>query len=220
MAVQIIGSTEAARRKAGAPNQAIAAEIIQRAADTYGVSAAVLWGVWGTESGFGTNLGPSSAGAIGDFQFLPSTARTFKIDPWNFTQAANAAAKYLKQLGADDNPNSAGTAKALNSYSGGGGRSYVQTVLDHAKDFHFRGRTGASGTVADTGKAVEDAAGSAVGAVGDVGRFLSRLGVLFEQDFWKRVGLIALGVLALAFALANFAKQFGKSLPIPPVVPV
>lgn len=69
--------------------------IIEAAANRHGIDAALLWGVYGAESGFGTNTGPSSAGAQGPFQFMPATARQYGINPHNFRQAANAAAKYL-----------------------------------------------------------------------------------------------------------------------------
>lgn len=40
----------------------------------------------------------SSAGALGMFQFMPATAKDLGIDPLNWRQAADGAARYLKQL--------------------------------------------------------------------------------------------------------------------------
>ncbi len=53
--------------------------IYQRAADAYGLGpqgAAILAGINEIETAFGTNMGPSSAGAVGWMQFMPSTWET------------------------------------------------------------------------------------------------------------------------------------------------
>ena len=59
------------------------------------------------ETGFGTNMGPSSAGAMGWMQFLPSSWKAFGLDangdgrkdPYNPVDAICAAAHYLKLSG-------------------------------------------------------------------------------------------------------------------------
>src|SRR5262249_58713965 len=61
----------------------------------------------GVESGVGTNLGPSSAGAEGWMQFMPSTWATYGVDangdgiadPNNPEDAIFAAARYLSAAG-------------------------------------------------------------------------------------------------------------------------
>jgi membrane-bound lytic murein transglycosylase B len=84
--------------------------IYQRAADAYGLGpqgAAVLASINGIESAFGSNMGPSSAGAIGWMQFLPSTWETYGLDangdgvsdPYNPEDAIFAAASYLSAAG-------------------------------------------------------------------------------------------------------------------------
>lgn len=70
-------------------------QIIERAARRHRIRPDTLWGIWGAETNFGRNKNNSSAGAQGDFQFMPATARAYGIDPHNFGQAANAAAKYI-----------------------------------------------------------------------------------------------------------------------------
>ena len=85
--------------------------IYQRAANAYGLGpqgAAILASINGIESAFGTNMGPSSAGAIGWMQFLPSTWETYGVDangdgvrdPYNPEDAIFAAAA-LPQRGGD-----------------------------------------------------------------------------------------------------------------------
>ena len=59
------------------------------------------------ESNFGRNMGPSSAGAIGWMQFMPSTWLRWGTDadgngiadPWNPVDAVYSAARYLAASG-------------------------------------------------------------------------------------------------------------------------
>lgn len=68
----------------------------------------VLAAVGEVESGHGEHMGPSSAGALGPMQFLPSTWKTFGVDgngdrvanAMNPSDAIPAAARYLKEGGA------------------------------------------------------------------------------------------------------------------------
>jgi membrane-bound lytic murein transglycosylase B len=84
--------------------------IYQRASAKYGLGPqgpAVLAGINAVETAFGTNLGPSSAGAEGWMQFMPSTWETYGVDangdgvadPNNPEDAIYAAAGYLKAAG-------------------------------------------------------------------------------------------------------------------------
>ncbi len=84
--------------------------IYNRAATTYGLGPqgpAILASINGIESAFGTNMGPSSAGAIGWMQFLPSTWETWGVDangdgvrdPYDPEDAIFAAARYLNASG-------------------------------------------------------------------------------------------------------------------------
>ncbi len=84
--------------------------IYQRASQQYGLGPqgpAVLAGINAVETNFGTNLGPSSAGAEGWMQFMPSTWTTYGVDangdgvkdPDNPEDAIFAAAGYLAAAG-------------------------------------------------------------------------------------------------------------------------
>jgi hypothetical protein len=67
------------------------------------------------ESGFGANLGPSSAGAVGWMQFMPSTWAAYGVDadadgdkdPNNPNDAIFAAARYLRAAGMPEDPEGA-----------------------------------------------------------------------------------------------------------------
>jgi len=84
--------------------------IYQRASDAYGLGPqgpAVLAGINAIETGFGQNLGPSSAGAEGWMQFMPETWAMYGVDangdgvadPNNPEDAIYAAARYLDAAG-------------------------------------------------------------------------------------------------------------------------
>ena len=74
----------------------------------YGVPWNVLAAINKIESNFGRNMGPSSAGAIGWMQFMPSTWLRWGTDadgngiadPWNPVDAVYSAARYLAASGA------------------------------------------------------------------------------------------------------------------------
>jgi hypothetical protein len=81
--------------------------IWQAAGTTYGIPWEVLAAINKVETNFGQNLGPSSAGAIGWMQFMPSTWARWGVDangdgvadPNNPTDAIFSAARYLAACG-------------------------------------------------------------------------------------------------------------------------
>src|SRR5215218_6259282 len=84
--------------------------IYQQAAAAYGLGPqgpAVLAGINQIETGFGSNLGPSYAGAVGWMQFMPETWDAYGVDanedgvadPNNPEDAIYAAASYLSASG-------------------------------------------------------------------------------------------------------------------------
>jgi transglycosylase-like protein with SLT domain len=85
--------------------------IWQAAGSTYGIPWEVLAAINKVETGFGRNLGPSSAGAVGWMQFMPSTWARWGIDangdgvadPDNPTDAIFSAARYLAGCGGQFN---------------------------------------------------------------------------------------------------------------------
>jgi hypothetical protein len=92
--------------------------IYQAAAQAYDLGPAgpsILAAINEIESGFGQNLGPSSAGAEGWMQFMPSTWATYGVDadhdgtkdPNNPNDAIFAAARYLRAAGMPEDPEGA-----------------------------------------------------------------------------------------------------------------
>lgn len=59
----------------------------------------VLDSLWDIESGRGKNMGPSSAGAKGHFQFTDETAKDYNVkNPYDFDQSAKGAGWYMTVL--------------------------------------------------------------------------------------------------------------------------
>jgi murein DD-endopeptidase MepM/ murein hydrolase activator NlpD len=117
--------------------------IWQNAGSAYGVPWSVLASINKIESNFGRNMGPSSAGAIGWMQFMPSTWLRWGVDangdgiadPWNPDDAIYAAARYLAASGGGSN-----VSQAIYSYNHA--QWYVDEVLQLATTFD-QGGTGA-----------------------------------------------------------------------------
>ena len=86
-------------------------DLWQRAGAAYSIPWQVLAAINKVESNFGRNMGPSSAGAIGWMQFMPSTWLEWGVDadgdgvadPWDPTDAVYSAARYLAAAGGATN---------------------------------------------------------------------------------------------------------------------
>jgi hypothetical protein len=122
---------------------------IADAAKDFGISPAILWGVYGAETNFGQIKSNSSAGAQGPFQFMPATARAYGVNPHNFFSAVRGAAKYLSQY------KSRGVAGMLAAYNAGPAgnpnnaetQAYIPKVISLSRTWPgvTQGRRGAGG---------------------------------------------------------------------------
>jgi murein DD-endopeptidase MepM/ murein hydrolase activator NlpD len=120
----------------------------------YGVPWNVLAAINKIESNFGRNMGPSSAGALGWMQFMPSTWLRWGTDadgngladPWNPVDAVYSAARYLAASGAASD-----IRQAIFSYNHAWW--YVNDVLQLAQLY------GGSGTAADVAQLQQQPAG-------------------------------------------------------------
>jgi cell wall-associated NlpC family hydrolase len=103
----VIAFARAGGAQGGAMSFAALRPIWQAAGNAYGIPWTVLAAINKVETNFGQNLGPSSAGAVGWMQFMPSTWARWGIDangdgtadPNNPTDAIFSAARYLAGCG-------------------------------------------------------------------------------------------------------------------------
>ena len=110
--------------------------IYQACGTEYGIPWQVLASINKIETGFGTNMGPSSAGALGWMQFLPSSWEAFGLDangdgrkdPYNPVDAICAAAHYLDLSGGSKD-----LYGAIFAYNHADW--YVQEVLTYARAY-------------------------------------------------------------------------------------
>jgi murein DD-endopeptidase MepM/ murein hydrolase activator NlpD len=108
----------------------------QGAGSAYGIPWEVLASINKIESNFGRNMGPSSAGAVGWMQFMPSTWERWGLDangdgvadPWNPQDAVYAAARYLAAAGGSQD-----ISRAVLAYNHA--QWYVDEVLQLAHTF-------------------------------------------------------------------------------------
>jgi murein DD-endopeptidase MepM/ murein hydrolase activator NlpD len=112
----------------------------REAGAAYGIPWQVLAAINKVESNFGRNMGPSSAGAIGWMQFMPSTWLRWGVDadgdgvadPWRARDAIYAAARYLAASGGRTD-----ISRAVFSYNHA--QWYVDEVLATARLFESGG---------------------------------------------------------------------------------
>jgi cell wall-associated NlpC family hydrolase len=103
----VIPFTKTQSATAGGMSFAALQPIWEAAGNTYGIPWEVLAAINKVETNFGQNLGPSSAGAVGWMQFMPSTWARWGTDangdgvadPNNPTDAIFSAARYLAGCG-------------------------------------------------------------------------------------------------------------------------
>ena len=108
----------------------------KRAGEGYGVPWQVLAAINKIESNFGQNMGPSSAGALGWMQFIPSSWMRWGMDgdgngvadPWNPEDGVYSAARYLAATGAHDD-----LERAIFAYNHA--QWYVDDVMELAATF-------------------------------------------------------------------------------------
>jgi soluble lytic murein transglycosylase-like protein len=178
------------------------AEAIASAASKYKVPIEILTGVYGVESAFGTNHNTSSAGAVGPFQFLPSTAKGFGYPltnnptPAQFQAQADAAAKYLSELFHQTGSWNA----ALQHYSGGGYGLAQVTAKAKQAPASLQGILNSSGFTNQTGvgQATTAAAGAAVDTATGVAAIAN---LLTSGQFWLRAGECIAGAILIALGL-------------------
>ncbi len=183
--------------------------IWQRAGSAYGIPWQVLASINRIESNFGQNMGPSSAGAVGWMQFMPSTWVRWGMDadgdgvsdPWNPEDAVFSAARYLAAAGGTTD-----IPRAIFAYNHA--QWYVDEVLAGARVY-----ASGDGALTFTStqpqvevQAAETALANAEGLVDQARRVAGRLA---RQEARLRVRADAAQLLTQRLALEREAAQAG-----------
>ncbi len=161
----------------------------QRAGAAYGIQWQVLGAINKVESNFGRNMGPSSAGAIGWMQFMPSTWLRWGTDasgdgvadPWNPEDAVYSAARYLAAAGGRDD-----ISHGVFAYNHA--QWYVDEVLQTARLFGQGGSTAVAFSLDQVGQDVTQAESNVVATNQALVAATERAAALLraEQPFIRR----------------------------------
>lgn len=196
------------------PYQDYANEVAQN----YGIDPNVFSALIKQESGWNPNA-VSSKGAIGLGQLMPGTASDLGVNPYDWKQNLQGAAKYLKQQldrfgGRYD--------LALSAYNSGPGGSeaqgsvenfpetqnYVNSILgslgDASLDALFKVLPGASALPLDGSDTIKGGTATISNGVSSVVDFLVNF---FSKDTLVRTVAIIVGLILLAVAVVSFVKQ-------------
>lgn len=203
--------------------------VVNGAAANRGIPAEILWGVFGVETGWGSNVATSSAGAKGPFQFIESTAKAYNYPYTNspslteFQKQADAAAHYLSDL----HKKFKNWPDALAAYNAGPGNYKNPQARKYATDVLAKGKQGPPktggviGAIGGAGNAVKNAEG----AIPDVPKVafdgLKAIGAFFaallQKDTWVRILKVGGGLALLLLGLQQLTgfsptKTIGKAV--------
>ena len=111
----------------------------------YGLPSGLLSSVMGVENLMGDPTALSPKGAIGLFQFMPSTAEQYGIDPTNPQQAANGAAQMYADLSKKYGGDIPSMLAAYNWGQGNLDRKGIENAPDETKKYIQKVMAGFSG---------------------------------------------------------------------------
>ena len=203
-------------------------QYIQEAASGTKLPVSVVAAQNYTESGYGTNEGPSTAGAEGPWQFLPSTYGELGFPASGITSwptSTQAYIKYMNDLLSEEHGN---VRNALAAYNAGpdniqAGYGYADEILALAKqspNITVGADSSSTPTTTDMGSGILSWPGQIVGFFGDADTFVTKLAWIVEPGSWLRIGSFLIAIILLIGAIMVFTHADEKigSLPIP--VPV
>jgi Transglycosylase SLT domain len=189
--------------------ESLTEQIVRKAAATEHVPFNILWGVYGAETGHGSDVKTSSTGAKGSFQFEPATAKAYGYPYTNetsekvFNEQALAAGKYLAALKAQ----TGSWEGAIHGYSGGG--YTLAHVLEQSRQ-KGGGKTSPEGTgTGEAGQSREEEHGVEEEGLGvnlGLGGALGFVEALGEPSTWLRVAEGVGGVILFFVGLKTLTR--------------
>jgi hypothetical protein len=211
------------------PVPANIAPFFQAAAKATGLPVSVVAAQNYTESAYGTNQGPSSAGAEGPWQFLPSTFGGLgfplsKITDWAIS--TQAYIKYMSELLQQEHGNVRNALAAYNAGPGNlsAGYGYADSILAMAGQSNSitTGTSTAASTASGGLGGILSIPGDIVNFFKDADSLVLKLHWLFQPSSWLRIGSFLVAIVFLIGAIIIFTKTDEKigSVPLPMPVPV
>jgi hypothetical protein len=207
------------------------AKYIQEAAQGTGLPESVVAAQNYAESGYGTNLGPSSAGALGPWQFEPTTWNQLGLPPGeenSWPVSTQGYITYMKQLLQEEDGN---VRNALAAYNAGpnnisAGYGYADSILAAAGQSQS---VSVSGSGTDTSGA--SLGGGVLGSLSGVVSSLSSIADVFKDidtvvmdvlnpAFWLRIVSFFAGVLLLIAGIWCLVHASDNSPIVPQNIPV
>lgn len=206
------------------------APYIQQAAQGTGLPESVVAAQNYTESAYGANEGPSSAGAEGPWQFLKSTFTGLGFPLSGITSWATstqAYIKYMNQLLKQENGNVRNALAAYNAGPGNlqAGYGYADQILAEAGQSQGISVSPGTSTTTNTaaGAGIFSWPGDITGFFKDAKTFTDALLWIVNPASWLRIGAFGIAVILLIGAILIFAhvdEKIGSLPPIPIPVPV
>jgi Transglycosylase SLT domain len=206
------------------------AQYFQAAAKATGLPEAIVAAQNYTESGYGSNLGPSSAGAEGPWQFLPSTYsglgyNVSTINQWG--PSTQAYEKYMNELLKQENGNVRNALAAYNAGPGNiqAGYGYADSILalaNQSKNLQIGAANQPQQTSPDQTTGLLSWPGDITGFFHDSKDFIDALLWIVNPASWLRIGSFAVGILLILMAVWIFIKV-GSDEPIikaPSTIPI
>ena len=205
------------------------AQFIESAAKGTGLPESVVAAQNYAESGYGSNLGPSSAGAEGPWQFEPSTYTglgfsTSTINQWG--PSTQAYIKYMNELMHEENGNVRNALAAYNAGPGNlaAGYGYADSILSEAnqsKNLQI-GTSNQPQTSPDQTTGLLSWPSDITGFFHDSKDLIDALLWIVNPASWLRIGSFAIGILLILMAVWIFVKV-GSGDPIvkaPSTIPI
>jgi hypothetical protein len=208
-------------------------QYIEDAAKGTGLPESVVAAQNYVESGYGSNMGPSSAGAMGPWQFEPYTWPSYSNLPFSdatdWSDSTDAYIKFMSQLLKEENGNVRDALAAYNAGPGNlaAGYGYADEILSLANQSPTLTTTTSGGGT--SGGTTTDEAGGILSIPSDItsfftdaNKFVNALMWIVEPGSWLRIAAFGVAIVLLLAALVVFTKADQKitAAPIPMPVPV
>jgi hypothetical protein len=201
---------------------------IEEAAKGTGLPESVVAAQNYTESAYGANEGPSSAGAEGPWQFEPGTFDSIMGTITGITDWATSTTAYIKYMNSLLAEEHGSVRDALAAYNAGPG----DLAAGYGYADHILAMAGQSSSITvATGGSANTSTTSALGGLvsfpseitgffSDADSFVTKLAWLVKPGNWLRIGAFGVAVVLIIVALYAFVRVGSDKPLLPSTIPV